>query len=42
MALSSKVNTGSREENAEKQESEASVLIQPEPPMHWRLDFADR
>jgi hypothetical protein len=30
-ALSSKVDTGLREENASKQESRASVLIQSEP-----------
>jgi hypothetical protein len=30
-AFSSEVDTGSREENASKQESRASVLIQSEP-----------
>jgi len=30
-AFSSEVDTGSREENASKQESKASVLIQSEP-----------
>jgi hypothetical protein len=33
MAFSSEVDTGSREENASKQESGASVLIQSEPIM---------
>jgi hypothetical protein len=32
-AFSSEVDTGSREENASKQESRASVLIQSEPIM---------
>jgi hypothetical protein len=32
-AFSSEVDTGSREENASKQESRASVLIQSEPKM---------
>jgi hypothetical protein len=32
-AFSSEVDTGSREENAPKQESGASVLIQSEPKM---------
>jgi hypothetical protein len=32
-AFSSEVDTGSREENASKQESSASVLIQSEPKM---------
>jgi hypothetical protein len=31
IAFSSEVNTGSREENASKQESKASILIQSEP-----------
>jgi hypothetical protein len=33
LAFSSEVDTGSREENASKQESRASVLIQSEPKM---------
>jgi hypothetical protein len=33
MAFSSEVDTGSREENASKQESGAAVLIQSEPVM---------
>ncbi|HEY6604506.1 MAG TPA: hypothetical protein VI009_22125, partial [Xanthobacteraceae bacterium] len=33
IAFSSEVDTGSREENASKQESRASVLIQSEPIM---------
>jgi hypothetical protein len=37
-AFSSEVDTGSREENASKQESRASVLIQSEPIMLQRLD----
>ncbi|TAI61386.1 hypothetical protein CWO89_35460 [Bradyrhizobium sp. Leo170] len=36
-AFSSEVDTGSREENASKQESRASVLIQSEPKMLWSM-----
>jgi hypothetical protein len=35
-AFSSEVDTGSREENASKQESRASVLIQSEPKLWSR------
>jgi hypothetical protein len=41
IAFSSEVDTGSREENASKQEPGASVLIQSEPIMLWRLEHAN-